>query len=295
MRLRMILLCPGLFAISICSLSAQTGGLKTGDTLVYEVVAHMQISGGHLPSQAYAPQPTQHSSIKMSVTSVDPDGTALVHVSVDSVFPEKEIAAKLPGGPLAAARNSTIMASSRKEWEQQNQYKQFDARFTRDGALLVAVDNSPQSDNQPKAASMSQADLARFRDAIIAEVHDPAYQAKLAENEVAGTFIIPNVIALSCAKRTSLAPGDAWRVASKADNATYDVSVTGKETYHGRDAIVLNAKSHVDYPNGSNSSDANVYYDPQAHLVLGMNSTVTGNIKVTGVTSISTSDFSLKR
>jgi hypothetical protein len=58
---------------------------------------------------------------------------------------------------------------------------------------------------------------------MVAEVTSPAYPAKLAVNEVAGALTIPNVIALSCAKRTSLAVGDSWRVVSKADNAKYDV------------------------------------------------------------------------
>jgi hypothetical protein len=277
-----------------CSLRAQTSTWKAGDTLTYEVVTHSQISGGHLPSQAYAPQTPQNSAIKMSVTGVDPGGTALVHVVIDRPFPEKDIAAKMPGGLLAGPRNSAIMAASRKEWEQQNHYKEFDARFTREGALLVAVDNSPESDDTPRPAGFTQADLAHYRDAIVADVHSPAYQAKLAENEVAGTFTIPNAIALSCAKRTSFAAGDAWRVVSKTDNATYDVNVTGKEAYRGHDAVVLSAKSRFDSPNGSNITEASVYYDPQAHLVLGMHSVLTSNVQVTGMTSVTTSDFNLK-
>jgi hypothetical protein len=290
-----ILLAIGAVVIStICSLRAQTSAWKAGDTLIYELVTHSQISGGHLPSQAYAPQPPQNSAIKMTMTGLDPSGTALVHVVIDRPFPDKDMAAKMPGGPLAAGRNSVIMASARKEWEQQNQYKEFDARFTRDGALLVAVDNSPQSDDTPKPKTFTQADLAHYRDAMVADVHSPGYQAKLAENEVAGTFTIPNVIALSCAKRTSFAAGDAWRVVSKTDNGTYDVNVTGKEAYRGHDAVVLSAKSRFDSPNGSNITEASVYYDPQAHLVLGMHSVLTSNVQVTGMTSVTTSDFNLK-
>ena len=196
-----------LLVLSICPLTAQTTTRKTGDTLVYEIVVHSQLSGGHLPSQAYAPQPPQSSSIKMVVTSVDPDGTAHVHVVITRPFPEKEIAAKLPGGLLAAGRDSVILASARKSWEEQSRYKEFDATFTRDGALLVAVDNSQQSDNIPKPTALTQAELAHVRDQMVAEVNSPTYQAKLAENEVAGTFTVPNVIALSCAKRASFAAG----------------------------------------------------------------------------------------
>jgi hypothetical protein len=290
-----VVLAIGAIALAtICSLWAQTSEWKANDTLTYELVTHTQISGGHLPSQAYAPQAPQNSAIKMSVTGLDPSGTALVHVVIDRPFPEKDMAAKMSGGPLAGPRNSVIMASARKEWVEQNHYKEFDARLTRDGALLVAVDNSPQSDNSPKSNGLSQADLAHYRDAIVADVHSPAYQAKLAENEVAGTFTIPNVIALSCAKRTSFAAGGAWRVVSKTDNATYDVNVTGKEAYRGHDAVVLSAKSRFDNPNGSNLTEASVYYDPQAHLVLGMHSVLTSNIQVTGMTSVTTSDFNLK-
>src|ERR1700693_2077336 len=56
---------------------AETIARKVGDTLVYEVVSQGHISGGHLPSQAYAPQAPQNSSIKIAVSSIDSDGTAL--------------------------------------------------------------------------------------------------------------------------------------------------------------------------------------------------------------------------
>ena len=219
----------------------------------------------------------------------------VVHVVIDRPFPEKEMASKLPGGPLAAPRNSVILASARKSWEEQNRYKEFDSRFTRDGALLVAVDNSQQSDVIPTKTALSQAEMAHVRDEMVAEVKSPAYQAKLAQNEVAGTFIVPNTIALSCAKRTSFAAGDTWRVVSKSDNATYDVNVAGQETYLGHNAILLIAKSHFDSPNGSSSTDANVHYDPQAHMVLGMRSVITNNIQVTGVITTTTYDFNLKQ
>jgi hypothetical protein len=282
-------------ALSIGFLVAQATMWKPGETIIYEIVAHSQISGGHLPSQAYASQPPQNSAIKISINSVDPDGSALVHVVVDRPFPEKEIAAKMPGGPLAAARNSVILASARKGWEEQNRYKEFDARLTPDGALLVAVDNSQQGDDIAKPKALTQGELAHLRDAMVDEAKTPAYQAKLAENEAAGAFTIPNVIALSCAKRASFVAGTAWRVVSKADNANYDVNVTGQQTYGGHEAIVLSAKSHFDSSNGSNGTDADVYYDPQAHLVLGMHSVTTSKIQVTGVTSTTTSDFRLKQ
>ncbi len=284
-----------LLFLSSCLLIAQSADRKPGDTLVYEVVTHTQVSGGHLPAQAYAPQPQQSSSIKMNVTSMEPDGTALVHVVVDRLFPEKEMASKLPGGPLAAARNGVILASARQSFQEQNRYKEFDARLTGDGALLVAINNSQQSDVTPAKTVLSQAELAHARDEIVAEVKSPAYQAKLAENEVTGTFIVPNMIALSCAKRTSLAPGDAWHVVSKADGATYEVNVTGHETYLGHDTILLSAKSRVDSPNGSSSTEANVHYDPQVRLVLGMKSVITNNIQVTGMTTTTTYDFNLKQ
>jgi hypothetical protein len=291
-----ILRALGALVLSLCPLTAQTTTRKPGDTLAYEIVVHSQLSGGHLPSQAYAPQSPQISSLKIAVTSVDPDGTAVVHVVIDRPFPEKDFASKLPGGPLTAARNSVILASARKSWEEQNRYKEFDARFTRDGALLVAVDNSQQSDVISTKAALTQAELAHVRDEMVAEVKSPAYQAKLAENEVAGTFIVPNVIALSCAKRASFAAGEAWRVVSKADNAIYDVSVvTGQEAYLGHKGILLSAESHFDSSNGSNSTEAKVHYDPQAHLVLAMQSVVTSHIQVTGMTSTTTYDFDLKQ
>ena len=92
------------------------------------------------------------------ITSVDPDGTAVVHVVIDRPFPEKDFASKLAGGLLTAARNSVILVSARKSWEEQNRYKEFDARFTRDGALLVAVEillslSSPATNTPPQSAA----------------------------------------------------------------------------------------------------------------------------------------------
>lgn len=151
-----------LAVLSFSTLMAQTATRKPGDTIIYDVVVQSHLSGGNLPSRAYAQQPPQNSAIKMAITGIDPSGVALVHVVIDSPFPEKDIASKLTGGPLAAARNHAILAAGRKGWEDQNRYKEFDARFTRDGALLMAVDNSPQSDDSPKAKGLSEADLAHY-------------------------------------------------------------------------------------------------------------------------------------
>jgi hypothetical protein len=252
------------------------------------------VSGGHLPSQAYAPQSPSTSSIKIAVIRVDPDGSAVVHVVDDRPFPEKDFASKLPGGPLSAARNSVILTSARKSYEEQNRYKEFDARFTREGALLIAVDDSKQKDVAIAKPALTQAELAQLRDEKVAEVNSPAYQATLAENEVAGTFIVPNVIATSCAERTPFTTGDTWRVVSKADNATYDVSVSGQGTYLGRNTVLLMAQSHYDSQAGSSSTDATVHYDPQAHLVIGMHSVVITAIQATGVVTTTTSDVTLK-
>lgn len=74
-----------------------------------------------------------------------------------------------------------------------------------DGALLFTVDLSPQEQATEDTKGKS---LAKVAEAAVAQVNDPKYQAMLAENEASGTFAVPNVIALSCAKRTSLATGD---------------------------------------------------------------------------------------
>lgn len=264
------------------SLSAQTPAWKPGDTLVYEIDADSRISGGHLPPQAYGSHPS-HSSIKIGITGLEEDGTALVHVKIDT--PDLG-GIHMPGiGMAAAARNGI---------EDQYRYQEFDARLTRDGALLVAVDNGPADNETGKAKSMSQAELAAYRDKIVAETKSPAYQAKLAKNNAAGTFQIPNVVALSCAKRTSLAAGDTWHIVSKSDRAEYDVAVVGLQSYRNRNAIVLNVKSNFDYPNGSGDTTATVYYDPQSRLVVGMHVVAVNNIKVTGITQTLTTDFNLK-
>jgi len=274
--------------LSTCPLIAQMATWKPGDTLIYEHVTQTQISGGHLPPQAYAPQPPATSSLRVTITSLDPDGTALTHVVIDRPFPEKEIASKLGGGPLAAARNNVILSSSRKTWEEQNRYKEFDARLTPEGALLAAIDNTPQHTTE----GMSPAQL---RDQMVAEVQSPEYQAKLAANEFDGTFRLPNAVALSCGKRKSIAPGDFWRVTSKADGAAYDVTVSGKQSYRGRDVIVLDSKSHAEHPNISADTEATVYYDPQAHLIVGAHSVTNSDVQATGMKSTTTSDLNLKQ
>jgi hypothetical protein len=263
--------------VGISSLNALAVARKPGDTLTYEAVDHQQITGGKLPPQAYAPRPPFTHAVKISVLSVDPDGNAQVHVTLLNPFPEG-----VPG-------RAQFVAVAKAEWEASNRYKEFDARFTRDGALLVAADNSLQGDNGPTGLS-----LAQTRDAMIAEAHDPAYQAKLAKNEAAAAFGVFNAVVLSCAKKTSFTAGDTWRVVSKSDGATYDVAVIGKQPYHGHDTVVLNAKSHLDNPGGSTDADATVYYDPQARLVVGMHTVYGSTIKVTGMISTSISDLNIK-
>lgn len=252
---------------------------KPGDTLVYEIVDQSQIAGGHLPAQAYAPHPPTTRTFKIVVTSVDSDETAIAHVDFNT---------PVPASAAALARPSQL-AAFRAEWDAQNRYKQVDARLTRDGVLLVAVDNSPQDDSNLKGKSLPQ-----VRDAMVAEVHSPAYQAKLAANEAAGLFGLPNAVVLSCAKRTSLTDGDVWRVVSKSDGATYDVSVKGKQSYRGHNVVVLNAKFHSDYPTASTNVDAIVYYDLQAGLVVGTHTVTISRVQATGMTSTSTADLNLK-
>ena len=273
-----------IFLLCTISLTAQTPTWKPGDTLVYEIVSESHISGGHLPPQAYAPRPAAHRSIRIAITGVEADGTALAHVKIDT--PDLG-GIHMPGIGMAAA--------ARKGIEDQYRYQEFDARLTRDGALMVAVDNAPADNETPNAKPMSQAELAHYRDAIVAEVNSPAYQANLAKNDAVGTFQIPNVVALSCAKRTSLAAGDTWHIVSKSVRMEYDVAVVGNQSYRSRNTIVLNVKENMpENPNGSVDTTATVYYDPQSRLVVGMHVVAVNNIKVTGITSTSTSDLNLK-
>lgn len=265
------------------SLAAQTSTWKAGDTLVYEIVTSTHISGGHLPSQAYAEHAPQQRSYKIAVTGLDADGAAPIHVKIDTPFPEGQF--HVP---------SAVMAGARKGWDEQNRYKEFDAQLTHDGALVVAVDNAPGDNEAPRPKSTSQADLAHYRDALVDEVNSPAYQSNLAKNDAAGTFQIPNVVALSCAKKGAFAVGDTWHVVSKSDNANYDIAVDGNQLYHGHNAVILKVKSNADNPNGSTDTTATVYYDSQSRLTVGMHIVTTSNIKVTGMTSTSTSDLNLK-
>jgi hypothetical protein len=271
--------------IVVCSILAigQSSAWKPGDMLVYEIVSNTHISGGHLPSQAYASHPAQFRVIKINITGLDTDGAALIHVKIDTPFPQDQF--HVP---------AAVMAGARKSYEDQNRYREFDARLSRDGALIVAADNAPGDNVAPKPESMSQAELAHYRDTIVEEVNSPAYQANLAKNDAAGTFQIPNVVALSCAKKTAFTAGDTWHVVSKSDAANYDIVVEGKQPYHGHNTVVLNVKSNTDNPNGSTETAATVYYDPQSKLVIGMHIVITSNIRVTGMTSTSTSDVNLK-
>ena len=254
-------------------------GRKPGDTLIYEIVDQSQVSGGRLPAGAYTPRPSTTRTVKMVVTSVGPDETASVHVDFHTPLPASVVALTRPAQ----------LAAMRTEWEAQNRYKQVDARLTREGALLVAVDNS-----QPDYTNAKGMSLAQQRDQGVAEVHSPAYQTKLAAKEAAGLFGLSNAVVLSCAKRTSLADGDLWRVASKSDGAVYDVVVKGRQAYRGHNVVVFNATFHAEYSSGSTKMDTVVYYDLQAGLVIGVHTVSISSIQASGVTSTSTADLSLK-
>ena len=252
------------------SLAAQTLAWKPGDTLVYEIDTDSRISGGRLPSKAYGSHPG-HRGITIGITGLESDGTSLVHVK--------------RGAPSGGGQSLEALY----------RYEEFDARLSRDGALLVAVDNAPADNEAPKPSSMSQADLARYRDTMVAQAHDPGYQANQAKIDVMQTFEIPNVVALSCAKRTSLAAGDTWHVVSKTVTTEYDVAVVANQSYHSRNTVVLNVKAKMaPNPNVSGDTTATVYYDPQSRLVVGMHSVAVNNITVSGVTTTLTTDFNLK-
>jgi hypothetical protein len=257
----------------LLSAVAPAAARKQGDTLVYELVAGTTVTGSNHTNPFAAPGQI---NFKIAVTSMKPDQSAIVHVTVDN----------LPPPSLAHGR---FGAASLKEFEEQHRYMQFDALLSPDGALLVAVDNNLQDSNPLEG--LSQADMPK---AIVGQLHSPEYQAKIAVNQAAGAFGVPNAVALSCAKRTSLSVGDTWHVVSKSDGGTYDVSVTGKQSYHGHDVVVLGAKFHMESPNGSISVDSTVYYDLQAHLIVGVHTVTNNEISVTGMKSTSTSDLNLK-
>jgi hypothetical protein len=247
---------------------------KAGGMLTYEMVSRSDVSGGGRKNP-YAGQPGV-TNFKITVTSVDAEENAVVHVVVEDAFPE-------------SLAHSRYAAASLKEWEAQSRYKQFDATLSREGSLLVAVDNS-----LPEDSSTGGQSLPKFRDAVVAEVHSPEYQAKLAQNQVAGAFALPNAVALSCAKRSSLSQGDSWRVASKADGATYDVLLSGKQSYRGHNVLVLSAKYHLDSPNGSSDTEATIYYDLEARLIVGAHSATQNEIRVTSMKTLATTDLNLK-
>jgi hypothetical protein len=246
---------------------------KQGDTLVYELVAGTTVTGSKHTNPFAAPGQI---NFKIAITSIKPDQSAIVHVTVDNLAPPS----------LAHGR---FGAATLKEFEEQHRYMQFDALLSPDGALLVAVDNNLQDSNPLEG--LSQADMPK---AIVAQLHGPEYQAKIAVNQAAGAFGVANAVALSCAKRTSLSVGDTWRVVSKSDGGTYDVSVNGKQSYHGHDVVALGATFHMESPNGSISVDSTVYYDLQAHLIVGVHTITKNDITVTGMKTTSTSDLNLK-
>ena len=254
-------------AFGASALAAQSR--KAGDTLVYESVQHTQNSGGSLPAVAYKPIALT-TTVTIAVTSVDSDGSSRVHVKE-----QKE----MPAGFNALGRTA---------WESTNKGHEFDAKLSADGALLASVDLAVLN------ADVTGKSLADTRDKIVAQAADPAYQSNVATNEVKGFFSTANAIALGAGKRTAFNSGDAWRIVVKSDGATWDLAVTGKQSYHGRDVVVITAKMSNDYPSGSNSVDATGYYDPQARLVVGVHSAILSEIHATSMKSTTTSDLNLK-
>ena len=74
----------------------------------------------------------------------------------------------------------------------------------------------------------------------------------------------------------------------------WDLAVTGKQSYHGHDVVVITAASSYDYPSGKSRVDATGYYDSQVHLVIGLHSVSQSVRAATSLTSTSTSDLNLK-
>jgi hypothetical protein len=245
---------------------------KPGDALVYESSEQGKLEGGHLPGPAYAAQPALHRTITMAVTSVAADGTAQVHVTA-----HKEAM-------------DSFSAVQRQAWEKLAT-GQFDAALTPEGALLIAPEASVQPGDQISPTGMS---LREYGNRSTTQAMDPAFLGKRAATDVGSEFSIANAIALSCGKRSSLAAGDSWRVASKADDRTYDVTVSGNQSYRGHDVVVLTAKTHKDDQNFSTTIEGAVYYDLAARQIIGAHTVTINHILATGVTTSVTSELNLK-
>ncbi len=258
---------------TISSLAQTT--LKPGDTLTYQSIEQSKLEGGNLPAQAYRTQIPGKRTITITATGTDSSGGTEVQVTSHKEAP------------------TGFNAMQMKVWEM-NAGGKFKAMLSPEGALLIAPEDTLQAGDQLDTRGMS---LPQARDMIVAQTKDPGYQGKVAANEIGTMFSVANAVVLSCGKRTSLSPGDTWRVMSKPDGNTYEVAVGEKQAYLGHDVVVLNAKGKSDRGGIgiTVTTEATIYYDPHAHLLVGSHSASIQTFAQRGMTTTLTSELSLKQ
>ena len=260
-------------ALLLCRLAAPAqGALKAGATLTYTVVAQAKLAGGHLPTQLYNSQPGLVRSISIAVNSIDSDGVAQVHVTSQKEMP------------------ASVKAVTRAAVEKMG-HGEFEAMMTPEGALVIPQDAQLQASDAPSAQGLS---TRQYRDKIVAQANDPAYEGRMAAFEVSQIFVLPNLVALSVSKRPSITVGDHWQVTSNIERKSYDLTITGKDTSNGHEVVLVSATGKFDTPSGSSSVDAQLRYDPVNHLVVSMHSDTSNHLTSMGMTQAATYQMDLK-
>jgi hypothetical protein len=244
--------------------------LQAGDSLTYETTSQMKLSG-NVPAQAAGrPQPAYHATTTIDVKSVNPDGSAVVHVVVKKDLPD--------GIHFGAAQ----MAA----WNQMNAGSEFDTTMMPWRALRINVDI--EAFNGPALSGSAAQESAQ----MVALGKDPNHQHAVAANEAKGYLSTVDAVAEACAKRASFAPGDTWHAI--IDGLPYDFAVTGRQTEGARDVVVLSVAYDWVNPGGETKLNGTALYDPKAQLVVGTHTATIASIKANGMTSTTTSDTTLK-
>jgi hypothetical protein len=257
-------------AVGASPAAAAAPALQPGDSFTYETTSQMKLSG-NVPAQAAGrPQPAYRATTTIAVKSVNPDGSAVVHVVVQKDPPD--------GTHFGAAQMAV--------WNQMNAGSEFDTTMMPWRALRINVDIEAFNGPALSGSATQQA----F--AILALGKDPSHRRAVAANQAKGYLSTVDAVAEACAKRASFAAGDTWHAI--IDGLPYDFAVTGRQTEGTRDVVVLSVAYDSVNPGGETKLNGTALYDPKAQLVVGTHTVSIASIKANGMTNTTTSDTTLK-
>jgi hypothetical protein len=245
MKVRVLLTAAVVF-LCAAGATANAETRKAGDSLNYEfsvvqktlLPPTMQAALARLMG-GFASKP-QTFTINVAIDRVDANGNA--HAKIATHFAKQS-------GPPGMSLGSDAS---------------FEGSVLPDGQIVPTFD---------AGAILAASQSASTRAAKQVSTPSPEQQTNKAAYSLWEALSFFNDVALGAGKRTLFKDGDAWRVIiADKGNETINFSNTGKQSYRGHDVVALAVTAVQMTPQGSRRTKGTAYYDPQQHVLVGLQS-----------------------